>query len=94
MGRLDGRPPTEPRGRYAAAHSADIEDGPREVVTIPMTQRPGYRTSEFARLCGVSVPTIRRQIRDGKIETVEIGGVSSFRDPSRSRTAYHHRRSF
>lgn len=77
-GRLDGRPLTKPRGRHAAkqtAENADNDDAPREVVTIPMTQRLGYRTSEFARLCGVSVPTIWRQIRDGKIETVEIGGV-------------------
>jgi predicted DNA-binding transcriptional regulator AlpA len=74
-GRLDGRPLMKPRGRHAVAQPADNDAAPRAVVTIPMTQRLGYRTSEFAHLCGVSVPTIWRQIRDGKIETVEIGGV-------------------
>jgi hypothetical protein len=73
-GRLDGRPLTKPRGRHATPRPDD-DDAQTEVVTIPMTQRLGFRTSEFARLCGVSVPTIWRHIRDGKIEVVEIGGV-------------------
>ena len=73
-GKLDGRPLAKPRGRHAVVPS-DNDDAERKVVTIPMTQRLGFRTGEFARLCGVSVPTIWRQIRDGKIETVDIGGV-------------------
>jgi hypothetical protein len=73
-GRLDGRPLTKPRGRNAAKRTGN-DTAKREVVTIPMTQRLGYRTSEFAYLCGISVPTLWRHIRDGKIEVVEIGGV-------------------
>ena len=73
-GKLDGKPLSKPRGRHAVVQS-DNDDAQPKVVTIPMNQRLGFRTGEFARLCGVSVPTIWRQIRDGKIEVVSIGGV-------------------
>jgi excisionase family DNA binding protein len=77
--KLDGKPLAKPRGRHAVAHSttakSENDDAERKVITIPMTQRLGYRPGEFAALLGVSVPTIWRQIRDKKIEVVEIGNV-------------------
>ena len=67
------KPPPRPRSRHAVPRSD--ADPVRETVTIPISQRLGYRIGEFATLLGVSYVTIWRHIRDKKIETVTIGGV-------------------
>ena len=76
-GRLDGRPLSRPRGRHAVARSdtSSEDDAKRKIVTVPVNQRLGFRVREFAALCGVSYPTIWRQIRDKKIPIVEIAGM-------------------
>jgi predicted DNA-binding transcriptional regulator AlpA len=74
--KLDGRPLARPRGRHAVARSdTSDEDAKRQVVTIPVNQRLGFRVREFAALLGVSYATIWRQIRDEKIPIVEIAGM-------------------
>ena len=75
-GRLDGKPLRKPGGRHAVARSDKSKDEPeRKVITIPVNQRLGYRVREFAALCGVSYPTIWRQIRDKKMPVVELAGM-------------------
>jgi hypothetical protein len=74
-GKLDGKPPAKPRGRHAVPLAEDEPKRSREVVTIPVNQRLGYRVREFAALCGVSYPTIWRDIRDKKIPVIVVGGV-------------------
>jgi hypothetical protein len=74
----DGRPPSRPRGRHAVARSdtSSDEDGDQPApIVVPVNRRLGFRVAEFAVLCGVSYTTIWRDIRDKKIETVEVGGV-------------------
>jgi hypothetical protein len=73
IGKLDGKPPPRPRGRHAVAVTAD--DAKREVVTIPVEQRLGFRPAEFAALIGVSNVTVWRGIRDGKIDVIDEGGI-------------------
>ena len=60
----------------AAVVPCESEPEPkRETVTLPPTARLGYRIAEFAHLCGVSVPTVYRGIRDKKIDVIEVGSV-------------------
>ena len=77
--KLDGKPLSRPRGRHAVAPSdtsdEDTDADRPAIITVPVNQRLGFRVAEFAVLCGVSYTTIWRDIRDKKIETVEVGGV-------------------
>jgi hypothetical protein len=75
--KLDGKPPPLARGRHAVARSdtSDEDDAARETITIPTNQRLGFRPAEFAALTGVSVVTIWRGIKDGKIDVVDLNGV-------------------
>jgi hypothetical protein len=75
--KLDGKPLSRPRGRHAVAHSdvSNEDDAAREVVTIPVNQRLGFRIGEFAALIGVSHVTIWRGIRDKKIDVIDQNGV-------------------
>ena len=68
--RLDGRPPPRPNGRQAKP-----DEPPREAVPLKVTQRLGYRIAEFAALTGVSVPTIWRGVKAGKIVVIDHCGV-------------------
>jgi hypothetical protein len=69
--RLDGKPLAKPRGR----HAGRPPDTVREVVTIPVHQRLGFRVAEFAALVGVSTTTIWRQIKSGQIEVIQQHGM-------------------
>ncbi|MFZ0855066.1 MAG: hypothetical protein WAO08_38455 [Hyphomicrobiaceae bacterium] len=69
-GKLDGKPPRKPSGRHVGTKPVK-----REIITIPVNQRLGFRVREFAALLSVSYPTIWRGIRDKKIPVIEIGGV-------------------
>ena len=71
--RLDGKPPSRPRGRNAT------KGKPKQKAPAPLPStlppRLGYRISEFAALVGVSVPTAWRWARDEKIKTIDINGM-------------------
>ena len=71
---LDGRPPSRPRGRHATPAS-DTSGTEREVITVPINRRLGFRVGEYASLLGISYTSVWRHIRDKKIETVVVGGV-------------------
>jgi hypothetical protein len=75
--KLDGKPPSRPRGRHAVARSdtSDEGDAPREVVTIPVNQRLGFRVAEFAALLGVSHVSVWRAIKAGKIDVIDQNGI-------------------
>jgi hypothetical protein len=78
FGKLDGKPRSRPRGRNAVARSDlsdDDGDAEREIVTIPVNQRLGFRIAEFAALLGVSHVTIWRGIKAGKIDFIDQNGV-------------------
>ncbi len=68
---LDGKV-KRPRGRHAIPITADTK---RELVTVPVAQRLGYRIAEWAALTGTSVLHTRRAIKAEKIPTVEIAGI-------------------
>lgn len=72
--KLDGKPQPRPRGRHAAS-SPDAPGDKRETITLPPTQRLGFRVTEFAAMTGVSTVTIWRQVRAGKIKTVTVGNI-------------------
>jgi hypothetical protein len=77
--KLDGKPPSRPRGRHAVARSdtSSGEDDPaREVVSIPVNQRLGFRVAEFAALIGVSHVNVWRGIKAGKIDIVDQNGIT------------------
>jgi hypothetical protein len=77
IGRFDGKPLSRPRGRHAVARSDTSDDDPkRRVITIPPTRRLGFRIAEFAALTGVSVPTVWRGIKSGKIEVIDHLGIT------------------
>jgi hypothetical protein len=75
--KLDGKPPSRPRGRNAVARSdtSGEDDPPREVITIPANQRLGFRIAEYAALLGISHVSVWRGIKSGEIEIVEQGGI-------------------
>jgi hypothetical protein len=75
--KLDGKPLARPRGRNAVARSdaSDEDDAAREIITIPVNQRLGFRVGEFAALLGVSHVTIWRGIKKGTIDVIEQHGV-------------------
>lgn len=73
IGKLDGKAPPRPRGRHASTDiSADV---PREIITIPVAQRLGFRPAEFAALIGVSEVTVWRGIKNDRIPIVDLGGI-------------------
>jgi hypothetical protein len=76
--KLDGKPLARPRGRHAVARSdtSDDDAAKRETITIPSTQRLGFRVAEFAALTGVSVVTVWRGIKRGKVETIDHLGIT------------------
>ena len=77
-GKLDGKPMSRPRGRHAVARSdtsSEDDDAAREVVTIPVNQRLGFRIAEFAALLGVSHVSIWRAIKAKKIDVVDQNGI-------------------
>ena len=69
-GRLDGKPPLKPRGRHTGTPNPE-----RETFTIPAAQRLGFRVGEFAALTGVSVVTVWRGIKSGKVDAIDHLGV-------------------
>lgn len=71
--KLDGKPPPRPRGRHAKPRSD--EPPAREIVSIPVNQRLGFRPVEFAALIGVSAPTVWRAIKRGDIPIVDQNGI-------------------
>lgn len=71
--RLDGKPPSRPRGRHAVPRS-EGEVAPKP-VPVPLPARLGYRVNEFAALLGVSPPHVWRGIANEEIETVDVNGV-------------------
>jgi hypothetical protein len=42
---------------------------------ITNDDRLGFRLAEFAAMCGISLPTLWRRIRDGDIKVVVVGGI-------------------
>ncbi len=76
-GKLDGKPLSRPRGRHAVVRSNLGEDQltEREIISIPVNQRLGFRVGEFAALIGVSHVTIWRGIKNGKIKIIDLNGV-------------------
>ncbi|WP_422283742.1 hypothetical protein [Bradyrhizobium sp.] len=78
-GKLDGKPPSRPRGRHAVARSdtsSEDDDAAREVVTIPVNQRLGFRVGEFAALLGISHVSVWRGIKAGKIDVIDQNGIT------------------
>jgi hypothetical protein len=73
--KLDGKPPSRPRGRNARSDTSDEDDAPREAIEIPVHQRLGFRIGEFAALIGVSTISVWRGIKAGKIDVVEVNGI-------------------
>jgi hypothetical protein len=76
--KLDGRPPSRPRGRHAVARSdvsGEDDATPREIVSLPMNQRLGFRISEFAALVGVSPVSIWRAIKAKEIDVIDVNGI-------------------
>jgi hypothetical protein len=76
--KLDGKPPSKPRGRHAVARSdtSDEDADKRAPITVPINRRLGFRVGEFAALIGVSYVTVWRGIRDKKIEIIDQNGVT------------------
>jgi hypothetical protein len=79
-GKLDGKPASRPRGRHAVARSdTSSEDDAgavaREVLTLPVNQRLGFRVGEFAALLGVSHVSVWRGIKAGKIDVIDLNGI-------------------
>jgi hypothetical protein len=72
--RLDNKPRSLPRGRHAKPRDENDEDA-ASPPPLGVNQRLGYRISEFAALCGVSLPTVWRGIKADKIDIVVINGV-------------------
>lgn len=76
FGKLDGKPPSKPRGRHSVARSDDNAAPVRDLVaTIPVNRRLGFRVAEFAALIGVSDVTVWRGIKSGSIEVIDQGGI-------------------
>jgi hypothetical protein len=73
--RLDGKPPGLPKGRHADPVSKGEHERP-EATPLPLPSRLGYRIGEFAALTGTSPAHIWRGIKDKKIKTVELHGVT------------------
>jgi transcriptional regulator of acetoin/glycerol metabolism len=38
--------------------------------------RLGWRVNEWVKLTGISRPTVWRQIRDGRLNVVDVGGIT------------------
>jgi excisionase family DNA binding protein len=62
-------PPAKKRGRPRGSRNR-----PR-VITAPVVQPAAYRIEQAAEYLNVSVSTVRRLIRDRKLEAVAIGTV-------------------
>ena len=76
--KLDGKPPSRPRGRHAVARSdtsSEEADAEREVITLPVNQRLGFRVAEFAALIGVNPVSVWRGIKAGKIDVIDQNGI-------------------
>ncbi|MGY4506992.1 hypothetical protein [Bradyrhizobium sp. USDA 3650] len=73
--KLDGKPPSKPRGRHSVSHPNNDAAQAPDIGTIPVNRRLGFRVAEFAALIGVSDVTIWRGIKAGEIEVIEQGGI-------------------
>lgn len=51
-------------------------DGDIEKLMITGGGRLGWRVNEWVALTGISRPTVWRQIRDGRLNVVDVGGIT------------------
>jgi transcriptional regulator of acetoin/glycerol metabolism len=66
--------------RNAKAHvqliaGVNREGGVEEFATVT-GGRLGWRVNEWVKLTGISRPTVWRQIRDGRLNVVDVGGIT------------------
>jgi hypothetical protein len=50
--------------------------GNLEKITGVTGGRLGWRVNEWVKLTGISRPTVWRQIRDGRLNVVDVGGIT------------------
>lgn len=74
-GKLDGKPPSLPRGRNAKNAKASRRTGEPPTIVIPANQRIGFRVVEWAALTGQSYVSVWRGIKSGAIEIVDQNGI-------------------
>ena len=70
-----------PRPKRNAEHHAQLIAGASgagniEKLTGVTGGRLGWRVNEWVKLTGISRPTVWRQIRDGRLKVVDVGGIT------------------
>jgi hypothetical protein len=65
----------DPKRANKAAKTVTARRQLQATNQITNNDRLGYRLAEFAAMCGISLPTLWRRVREGDIKVVVVGGI-------------------